>query len=99
MWPRRGQSKLCLNSFRGKLKELNDRPKTKMIADRRELFRILTMPYIEVTSLLFADDNIIGHSDVRRKEEHARHASQEWDEWHMCYDWGIKIYSRLDSRK
>jgi hypothetical protein len=43
----------CLNSFWGKLAELNNRPKTKMIADPQELFRFPAKPGIEVTDLLF----------------------------------------------
>jgi hypothetical protein len=56
---KRGLAKLCLNSFWGKLKESNNRPKSKMIADPQELFRFLATPGIKVTSLLFAGDEVV----------------------------------------
>jgi hypothetical protein len=48
-----GLVQICLNSFWGKLTELNNRHKTKMIADPQELFRFLATPVVEVTNLLF----------------------------------------------
>jgi hypothetical protein len=52
--PKRDIAKLCLNSICGKLTELNNRSRTKMISDPHEFYRFLATPGIEVTNLLFA---------------------------------------------
>jgi hypothetical protein len=41
---RRWLTKFCLNSLWGKMTELNDRPKSKMVADPQELYRFLAGP-------------------------------------------------------
>jgi hypothetical protein len=56
---------LFLNSFWGYRTELNNRPKTKMIADPQKLFRILAMPGVEVTSILFFADRRGGMGHVK----------------------------------
>ena len=56
---KRGLAKLCLNSMWGKLTERNDRTKTKMISDPRELCGFLATPGIEVASLVFASDDVV----------------------------------------
>jgi hypothetical protein len=43
----------------GKMTELNNRAKTKMISDPEELYRFLAMPGIELTNLLFASDKVV----------------------------------------
>ena len=51
---KRGLAKLCLNSMWGKLTERNNRTKTEMFVDPKELYRFLSTPGIEVASLKFA---------------------------------------------
>src|SRR5215510_5728197 len=55
---KRALAKLCLNSFWGKLTEKNNRTKSKMITDPRELYRFLVTPGIEVVNLMFASDQV-----------------------------------------
>jgi hypothetical protein len=55
---KRGIAKLCLNSMWGKLTERNNRPKTKMISEPQELYRLLATPGIEVVTLLFCSDDV-----------------------------------------
>jgi hypothetical protein len=43
----------------GKPTERNNRVRTKMISEPRELYRFLAMPGIEVTSLMFASDDVV----------------------------------------
>jgi len=50
---------MCLNSFRGKLTELQNRPKSNMNGDTQELFRFPATPGIELTSFLFAGDEVV----------------------------------------
>ena len=45
---KRGLAKLCLNSMWGKLTERNNRTKTKVISDPKELYRFFVTPGIEV---------------------------------------------------
>ena len=66
---KRGLSKLCLNSFWGKLTECNNRPKSTLITDPNELYRFLSTPGIEVTNLLFASDEVVWISWRFREEE------------------------------
>ena len=66
---KRGLSKLCLNSFWGKLTECNNRPKSSIITDPNELYRFLSTPGIEVTNLLFASDEVVWISWRFREEE------------------------------
>jgi hypothetical protein len=49
---KRGIAKLCLNSMWDKLSERNNRTKTRMISDPRELYRFLSTLGIEVANLL-----------------------------------------------
>jgi hypothetical protein len=56
---KRDLAKLFLNSFRGKLAERNNRTKSKMVDDPRELYKFLAMPGHEVTHLLFASDEVV----------------------------------------
>ena len=66
---KRGLSKLCLNSFWGKLTECNNRAKSKIITDPNELYRFLATPGIEVTNLLFASDEVVWITWRFREEE------------------------------
>jgi hypothetical protein len=52
-------AKLCLNSMWGKLTERNNRVRTKMISEPREIYRFLTTPGIEVMNLMFASDDVV----------------------------------------
>ena len=56
---KRGLAKLCLNSMWGKLTEWNDRTKTRIITEPRELYIFLATPDIEVTNLVFASDDVV----------------------------------------
>ena len=56
---KRGLAKLCLNSMWGKLTERNNRTKTKIIGEPKELYRFLATQGIEVSSLTFASDDVI----------------------------------------
>jgi len=56
---KRGLAKLCLNSMWGKFTERNDRTKTKIITEPRELYGFLATPDIEVTNLVFASDDVV----------------------------------------
>jgi hypothetical protein len=55
---KRALAKLCLNTLWGKFTERNNRTQSKMISDPQELYRFLTTPGIEFTSLLFASDEV-----------------------------------------
>jgi len=59
---KRGLAKLCINSRWGKLTERNDRTKTILITEPRELFSFLATPDIEVTNLMFASDDVVWFS-------------------------------------
>jgi hypothetical protein len=56
---KRGLAKLCLNSMWGKLTEKNNRTKTELISEPKELYKFLSTPGIEVVSLLFASDQVV----------------------------------------
>ena len=56
---KRGLAKLCLNSMWGKLTERNDRTKTKITTEPRELYVFLATPDNEVTNLVFASDDVV----------------------------------------
>ena len=66
---KRGLAKLCLNSMWGKLTERNNRTKTKIVKDPKDLYRFLATPGIEVTSLTFASDNVVWASWRFTEEE------------------------------
>ena len=66
---KRGLAKLCLNSFWGVLTEANNRPQSQHITDPQELYRVLSIPGIEVTNLLFASDDVVWVSWWYRHEE------------------------------
>jgi hypothetical protein len=66
---RRALAKLCLNSMWGKLTERNNRTRTKMMTDPQELYRFLVTPGIEVTSLIFANDQVVWASWKFTEEE------------------------------
>jgi len=66
---KRGLVKLCLNSMWGKLTERNDRTKTAIIRESRELYSFLATPDIEVTNLVFASDDVVWLSWKHRAEE------------------------------
>jgi len=53
---KRGLAKLCLNSMLGKLTERNDRTKTRVITEPKELYNFLSVPGVEKTNLAFAND-------------------------------------------
>ena len=59
---KRGLAKLCLNSMWGKLRERNNRTKSKMISDSQELYKFLATPGIEVGNLIFASDKVVWDS-------------------------------------
>jgi len=76
---KRGLDKLCLNSMWGKLTERNDRTKTKIITEPRELYTFLATPDIEVTNLVFASDDVVWLSWKHGAEEDVpslRHANE-----------------------
>ena len=56
---KRGLAKLCLNTMWGKLTERNNRTKTELISEPKELYKFLSTPGIGVTSLLFASDQVV----------------------------------------
>jgi len=53
----------------GKLTERNDRTKTKIITEPRELYGFLATPDIEVTNLVFASDDLVWLSWKHGAEE------------------------------
>jgi len=53
----------------GKLTERNDRTKTKIITEPRELYGFLATPDIEVTNLVFASDDVVWLSWKHGAEE------------------------------
>jgi hypothetical protein len=55
---RRALAKLCLNLMWGKLTERNNRTRTKMITDHKNK-KFLVTPGIDVTSLFFANDQVV----------------------------------------
>jgi hypothetical protein len=56
---KRALAKLCLNSLWGKLTERINQTQSKMISDTQELYRFLATPGLEVTSLMFARDEVV----------------------------------------
>jgi len=56
---KRGLAKLCLNPMWGKLTERNDRTKTTIITEPRELSSFLATPDIEMTNLVFGRDDVV----------------------------------------
>jgi hypothetical protein len=52
-------SQNCLNTVWGKFTERNNKTQSKIISDRQELYRFLSTPGIEVTSFLFASDEVV----------------------------------------
>ena len=56
---KRGLAKLCLNSMWGKVTERNNRTQTTIISDPKEHYRFLATPGIEVTNLMFANDDVV----------------------------------------
>jgi len=63
----------------GKLTERNDRTKTKIITEPRELYSFLATPDIEVTNLVFASDDVVWLSWKHGAEEHVpslRHTNE-----------------------
>ena len=53
---KRGVTKFCWNSLRGKLAERQNRTQTKLIYEPQELYRFLATPGVEVVNLMFASD-------------------------------------------
>jgi len=53
----------------GKMTERNDRTKTKIITEPRELYSFLSTPDIEVTNLVFASDDVVSLSWKHGAEE------------------------------
>ena len=64
-----GQAKLCLNPMWGKLTERNNRIQTKIIKDRKALYRCLVTPGFEVASMTFASDEVVWASWRFTEEE------------------------------
>jgi hypothetical protein len=56
---KRGLAKLCLNSFWGILTECDNRTRSMMATEPRELYRFLAAPDVEVTDVLFANDDAV----------------------------------------
>ena len=54
-----GLAKRCLNSMWGKLTEMSDRKRTRVISEPKELYGFLATPAIEVTNLVFANDDVV----------------------------------------
>jgi len=67
---KRGLAKLCLNSMWGKLTQRNNRTKTEMISEPKELYTFLSTPGNEVTSLLFVSDHLVWLSWHYAEEKH-----------------------------
>jgi len=55
---KRGLAKLCLNTMCGKLRERNNRTKSKMFSNPHALYRFLATPGNEVANLMFASDDV-----------------------------------------
>jgi len=55
--------------MRGKLKEWNERTKTKIITEPKELCGFLATPGIEVANLVFVSDDVVWLSSKRGEEE------------------------------
>ena len=66
---KRGLAKLCLNSMWGELTERNDRSKTKIINEAKNLYGFFTTPGIEVMNLMFASDDVVWIAWKYRGEE------------------------------
>jgi hypothetical protein len=56
---KRGIARLCLSFMWRKMRERNNRTKSKMISDPQDLYRFLATPGIEVANLLFASDKFV----------------------------------------
>jgi hypothetical protein len=56
---KRALAKLCLNSFWGKFTERSNRTQSRKISDPNELYRFIATPGIEVTSMMFASDEVV----------------------------------------
>jgi len=95
---KRGLAKLCLNSIWGKLTERNDRTKTKIITEPRELYSFLATPDIEVTNLVFASDEVVWLSWRHGAEEDVpslRHTNEVIDAY-VTAGARIHLYRFLD---
>ena len=62
---------LSLNSKWGKLGDRNLRTQTTLIFDPQELYRFLTTPDVEVSSMLFVCDQAVWISYQHSDERHA----------------------------
>jgi hypothetical protein len=95
---KRGIAKLCLNSMWGKLTERNNRPKTKMISEPQELYRLLATPGIEVGTLLFCSDEVVSVSWTFTEDEQApslRHTNDVLGSY-VTAGARLRLYSYLD---
>jgi hypothetical protein len=95
---KRALSKLCLNSFWGKLTERNNRTRTKMVADPHELYRFLATPGVDVTHLHFESDDVVWvtwHVSEEKNFPGLRHTNEvigAYVKTGAC----LKLYSYLD---
>ena len=98
---KRGLAKLCHNSFWGKLTESSNGPQNKVIADPQELYRFFATPGIEVTNLLFADDEVVWVTWKYAEEENMpvlRHTNEVIGAY-VTMRARLKFYTYLDSLK
>jgi hypothetical protein len=99
---KKGIAKLGLNFFWGKLTESNNRLKSKMIADPKELFRFLATPGIEVTNILFTGDEEVWATWKYAEEEENMPVLRHTNEVIGAYVTAgarLKFYSYLDALK
>jgi hypothetical protein len=95
---KRGIAKLCLNSMWGKLTERNNRPKTRIISEPQELYRLLATLGIEVGTLLFCIDDFVLVSWTFTEEEQApslRHTNNVLGSYATAGA-RLRLYSYLD---
>jgi hypothetical protein len=91
-------AKLCVNSMWGKLTERNNRTKTKIITNSRDLYRFLATAGIEVLILIFASDAVVWTSWRFPEEEKipSLHHTNEVIGAYITTGARIYLYSHLD---
>jgi hypothetical protein len=95
---KRALAKLCLNSMWGKMTERNNRVRTKMISEPRELYRFLAKPGIEVMNLMIASDDVVWASwrfIAEEKKPRLRHTNEVLGAY-VTSSAGVHLYSYLD---
>jgi hypothetical protein len=94
---KRGIAKLCFNSIWGKLIERHNRPKTKIISEPQELYRLLATPGIEVGTLLFCSDDVWASCTFTEEEKATslRHTNDVLGSY-VTAGAALRLYSYLD---